>query len=231
MLSLLEQILKQAMERVSSQVMNYAPGLLAALFILIVTVILAKSVRWLLLKLIKGISIDRFLSKVGLHTDVDAWKTPRLAAQCAYGLILVLGALSALNSFNSELTSHLIETAVLLFPRILIAAAIIVITAWLGRYFSRSTLIWAVNENLPAPRKLATAVRIFFIFCGAVIAADHLDFARTVFIAAFVLILGGIVLSASIALGINGKEALRRCFKKEEEDPSDAEDKSLWKHL
>jgi hypothetical protein len=201
------------------------------LFILIVTIILAKSVRWLLLKLIKGISIDRFLSKVGLHTDVDTWKTPQLAAQFAYGLILALGSLSALNSFNSELTSRLIETTVLLFPRLLIAAAIIVISAWLGRYFSRSTLIWAVNENLPAPRKLATVVRILFIFCGVVIAADHLNFARTVFIAAFVLLLGGAVLSAAIALGINGKEALRRCLKKEEEESSDAEDKSLWKHL
>jgi hypothetical protein len=231
MLGLLEQILKQAMERVSSQLLNYAPGVLAAIFILVISIIVAKGVRWLLLKIIKGIAIDRFLSKVGLHTDVDTWKTPQVAAQFAYVLILALGALSALDSFNSELTSRLIETTVMLCPKLLIAAAIIVISAWVGRYFSRSTLIWAVNENLPAPRKLATVVRIFFIFCGVVVAADHLDFARTVFITAFVLILGGAVLSAAIALGINGKEALHHCIQREEEGSSDSEGKSLWKHL
>lgn len=231
MLSLLEQILKQAIERVSSQVLDYAPGLLAALFILIVTIIFAKSVRWILLKLIKGISLDRFLSKIGLHTNADTWKTPQLAAQFAYVLILVMGVLSALNSFNSELTSRLTETAVLLFPKLLIAAAIIVTSAWLGRYLSRSTLIWAVNENLPAPRKLAAAVRIFFIFCGVVAAADHLDFARMVFITAFVLILGGVVLSVAIALGLNGKEILRHYMKDDKENSREIEDQSLWKHL
>jgi hypothetical protein len=124
MLGLLEQILKQAMERVSSQLLNYAPGVLAAIFILVISIIVAKGVRWLLLKIIKGIAIDRFLSKVGLHTDVDTWKTPQVAAQFAYVLILALGALSALDSFNSELTSRLIETTVMLCPKLLIAAAI-----------------------------------------------------------------------------------------------------------
>jgi hypothetical protein len=231
MLGLLEQILKQAVERISSQILQYAPGLLAALFILAIALIVAKSVRWILLKMIKGISIDRFLQKMGFSARTEKWKAPQLAAQITYVLILVLGVIAALNSFNSQLTTHIIETAVFLFPKLLVAAAIIFVSAWLGRYFGRSTLVWAVNESMPAPRKLAAAVRAFFVFCGVVAAADHLNFARTVFIAAFILILGGIVLSAALALGLNGKETLHHYLKAEKDAAGDEEERPLWKHL
>jgi len=231
MLSLLEQILRQAVDRVSSQILDYVPGLLAALFILAVTLIIAKTVRWLLLKMIKGISMDQFLRKIGMNAKTEKWKAPQLAAQITYGLILAIGILAALNSFNSQMTTRIIETVVFLFPKLLIAAAIIVISAWLGRYFGRSTLIWAVNENMPAPRKLAALVRAFFVFCGVVAAADHLDFARSVFIAAFILILGGIVLAAAIALGLNGKEVFHRYLSDDNRASEDSEERSLWNHL
>jgi hypothetical protein len=231
MLSLLKEILGQAVERISSQILEYTPGLLAALFILAVAVIIAKSIRWMLLKMIKGIAIDRFLRKMGLSARTEKWKAPQLAAQLTYGLILALGVLAALNSFNSQLTTRIIETAIFLFPKLLVAAAIVVISAWLGRYFGRSTLVWAVNENLPAPRKLAATVRAFFVFSGVVAAADHLDFARSVFIAAFVLILGGVVLAAALALGLNGKEALRRYMDEGKRTSTESEERPLWRHL
>ncbi len=231
MLGLLEQIVRQAVDRISSQILEYVPGLLAALFILAVTLIVAKTVRWLLLKMIKGISVDQFFRKLGLAAKTERWKAPQLAAQITYGLILAIGILAALNSFNSQMTTRIIETVVFLFPKLLIAAAIIVISAWLGRYLGRSTLVWAVNENMPAPRKLAAIVRAFFIFSGVVAAADHLDFARTVFIAAFILILGGFVLAAALALGLNGKEALHRYMNEEKATSEDGEERPLWRHL
>jgi hypothetical protein len=231
MLGLLQQILKQAVDRISSQILANAPGLLAALFVLAVTLIIAKTIRWLLLKMIKGIAIDRFLRKIGFTATTDKWKAPQLAAQVTYGLILAIGALAALNSFNSELTTRAIETVVFLFPKLLIAAAIIFFSAWLGRYFGRSTLVWAVNENMPAPRKLAAIVRAFFVFSGVVAAADHLEFARSVFMAAFVLILGGVVLAAALALGLNGKDALSRYLNDEKEISREDEERPLWRHL
>jgi hypothetical protein len=231
MLSLLEQILSQTADRISSQVLDYVPGQLAALFILAVALIVAKSVRWMLLKMIKGISIDRFLRKMGLSAGTEKWKAPQLAAQLTYLLILAIGVLAALNSFDSQLTTRIIETAVFLFPKLLVAAAIIFTSAWLGRYFGRSTLVWAVNENLPSPRKLAAVVRAFFVFSGVVAAADHLGFARGVFIAAFVLILGGVVLAVALALGLNGKEVLRRYLDDEKQTSTESEERPLWRHL
>ncbi len=231
MLSLLEQIMRQTLDKIASQILVYAPGLLAALFVLAVAFILAKSVRWIILRIFKGITLDRFLRKTGLATNLEKIKTPRLAAQTAFWLILGSGFLVALSSFDSTLTTRIIETAVFLFPKVLVAAAIIVVSAWLGRYFGRSILVWAVNENLPEPRKLAAAVRVLFLFGGVVAAADHLDFARSVFLSAFILVLGGVVLAAGLALGLNGREILRRYLHSDKPSPGEEEDRPIWKHL
>jgi flagellar biosynthesis protein FliQ len=235
MLDLLEQILKQAVERVSSQVLTYAPGLLAALFILAVTLLIARLVRWVLVKIIKGFAADRFLRRSGISSMIDQTgrlQTSQVVAKTAYWIVLVAGMLVALNSFNSSLSTRLTETVVFLFPKLLAAAAIIVVAAWIGRYFGRTTLVWAVNESLPWPRKLAVCVRAIFTFAGVVAAADHLDFARSVFLAAFIMVVGGMVLAGSLALGLSGREAIRRYLEERKGTPRETiDDRPLWTHL
>jgi hypothetical protein len=231
MLDLLEQIMKQTIDRITSQVLAYAPGLLAALFILIIAFAVARCFQWIILKIFKGDAIDRFLKRMGLAANTQRLKTPNLAAKIVFWLIMGAGFLVALSSFDSELTTRMIETAVFLFPKLLIAAAIIVISTWVGRYLGRSILIWAVNENIPGPRKLAAAVRVLFTSGGVVAAADHLDFARSVFLAAFIIILGGIVLSASLAFGLGGREYIRQRLQQEKSTSGENEKRPIWKHL
>jgi flagellar biosynthesis protein FliQ len=235
MFSLLEQILRQAVERVSSQILTYAPGLLAAIFILVVTLFIAKFVRWFIIRIFKGIAVDRFLRRSGISSMIDQagrLQTSQVVANTSYWMILVAGMLVALNSFNSELSSRLTETLVFLFPKLVAAAAIIVIGAWIGKYLGRTTLIWAVNEGVPWPRKLAAFVRALFTFGGVVVAADHLGFARDVFLAAFILVVGGIVLAASLALGLSGRESVRHYLHdRKETSEADGDDRPLWRHL
>jgi hypothetical protein len=234
MFGLLEQILRQAVERVSSQILTYAPGLLAAIFILAVTLLIARLVRWLIIRIFKGIAVDRFLRHSGISSMIDQagrLQTSQVVAKTAYWLILVAGILVALNSFNSDLSSRVTETIVFLLPKLLAAAAIIIVGAWIGRYLGRTTLVWAVNEGVPWPRKLAAFVRALFTFGGVVAAADHLDFARSVFLSAFILVVGGIVLAGSLALGLSGRESVRHYLnERKETSEENADDRPLWRH-
>ena len=94
-----------------------------------------------------------------------------------------------------------------------------------------STLVWAVNEEIPCPRRIAGAVRIVIMFVALVAAADYLDFARGVFLAAFIILLGGSTLAASLAIGLGGRDAAKRYLelRKAREEESGA--RSLWTHL
>jgi hypothetical protein len=113
------------------------------------------------------------------------------------------------------------------------AGAIILVGIWLGQYLGRSTVVWAVNEGLPQPRRLAAAVRVVIMFVAVVVAAYQLDFARSVFLAAFILLLGGAVLAASLAAGIGAGDRFRRYLsdRQERQEPSMERERSLWSHL
>ena len=233
MLATLQRIIEGALERLATTTITYLPPLLAAVTIFVGALVVAVLVRWTLTRLIKAAAIDRFLLQSGLSTMFSrsgSLRATPLLAGAAFWMILLVGVITALSAFNSLLTSRMIENMVFLLPKLVTAAAILLTGAWLGRYLGRGILVWACNEGFPHARSMAAAVRILVVFVSVVVAADHLDFARSVFLAAFVLLVGGAVLASSIAVGMGARTLLEKRLgtagRAEELD-----EKSLWSHL
>jgi hypothetical protein len=65
---------------------------------------------------------------------------------------------------------------------------------------------------------------------AVVIAADMLDFARSVFLAAFIIGVGGTTLAASLAFGLGGRDAAGRLLLPRERE-RDTEESGVWHHL
>jgi len=233
MIRTLQDVLDRVLDTISFHLTTYVPPLVVALIVLALFWLVAKAVRWTMTKAIKGAGIDRFLSDSGLRSMFDSagrlHGTP-LIAGAAYWLILVGGVLAALNVFGTDLTSRMVEATVFLFPKAVTAGLILLVGAWLAQYLGRSVLVWASNEELPAPRRLAAATRIVTMFVAVVVASDVLDFAPRVFFAAFVILVGGAVLAGSLAMGLGGRDAVRGYLGERKAKESE-EEKSLWSHL
>ncbi len=230
----MKKVLEGVLERLQFQVTTYLPPLVVAAIILLGAYVIASAARWTLRRIIKGVAVDRFLRRTGLAFMIDSRGRVRataLAAETAYWGILLVGALTGLSAFHTDLTSRMTQTFVLLLPKLAIAAAILLAGFWLGHYFGRSTLVWCVNEEIPHPRRFASAVRIVLMSVAVVVAADYLDFARSVFLAAFIILLGGATLAASLSLGLGGREAARRYLEQRRAREDDPNAKSLWSHL
>ncbi len=233
MIGTLREILEQSWQRLAGTATAYVPPLVAAIVIVLAAWLIAAAVRAVFLRLTKTAWLDRFVVESGLSSlfgRTRPLETAPLVAAVIYWLILLVGLLTGLNAFNTALTNRIVEAVVFLLPKLFAAGLILLAGVWLGQYLSRSALIWAVNEGLPHPRRLAAAVRVLVIFVSVVVAADHLNFARTVFLAAFVLVVGGLVLAGSIALGLSAHGALRRHFGEPSRSGAE-EEKSLWNHL
>jgi hypothetical protein len=52
-----------------------------------------------------------------------------------------------------------------------------------------------------------------------------------VFLAALILVLGGIVLAASLSFGLSGHDLLKRHLQEKAEKPEEKDAMSYWKHL
>ena len=233
MIETLKNILGGTAERLHHLVTAYLPPLLAALALILGAYITAIVARWLIYRAFKGMAIDKFLRQSGVALLVDPsghLRATRLVAAAAYWCILLSGILLGLNVFGTNLTTQIADGFVFLFPKLVEAALILLGGTWLGQYLGRSMLVWAVNENLPSPRWLATVVRILIIFIAVVVAADQLNFARSVFLAAFIIFVGGLVLAVSLAAGL-GRRGLPWFFEKHHGETAESAERSLWSHL
>ncbi len=234
MIHLFESVIRETVQRISNQFSTYVPGLLTGILIILIAYIFARVARWLISRIFKGIAFDRFLRQSGLLSMINQSgrvHTVAIVANVAFWLILLGGVVTGVSAFDTQITSQIAETVIFLSPKLLVAAAILVAGFWLGRYLSRHILVWAVNEGIPNGRRLAQLVRVLVVFVAVAAAADHLNFARNVFLAAFILVVGGIVLSASLALGLYGKEVLHRCLQEKPEKTQEKDEMSIWRHI
>lgn len=212
MVELFNKVLDGAWAQLQYQVTHYVPSLLIAFLFLAVSFTLARSLRWLLNRIFKGRSFDKFLRQSGVAFLIDSkgrFRATMLVSEGVYWAVLTGGVLMSLSVFNTALTTRMIEGFLAFLPKLVVGAIILIAGRWLSVQLGRSTVVWAVGENIPAPRRLGAAVRLTVLFVAVVVVADHLDFARTVFLAAFIILVGGAVLSASLALGLGASAKVR----------------------
>ncbi len=234
MLNTLRQIIEGTVDRLYYYVTNFAPPLLAALFVIVLSWAAALAVRWLIYRIFKGTAIDKFLRQSGVAFMLDRsgrLRATRIGAETAYWALLLGGVMLGLSIFDTNLTSQVINKVVFLLPKLVTAGLILLAGAWLSLYLSRSLLVWAVNEDLPSPRRLAAMLRVVIMFVAVVVAADQLDFAKAVFLAAFIILVGGAVLTASLAIGIGASSSARIFIERKRQQSSGTHERSLWSHL
>ncbi len=232
MIETVRQVLEAVLANLHDQVTTFWPPALAALIILLGAYVMAIVVRFVLRRIFKGIAADRLLRRCGLIFLISRsgkLRATRMVSETAYWLILAAGFLSGLSVFNTSLTSRMTQEFILLLPKLVMAGMILLAGIWLGYYVSRGALIEAVNAGIPHARKIADAVRIVIIFAAAVAAAEYLNFARSVFLAAFIIVLGGAVLAASLAFGLGFRDAAKHLIEDGRGDRPGP--RSLWSHL
>jgi hypothetical protein len=231
----LTTILKGVWDRLQGEAMMYLPPLIAAAIVFLGALIVAVVARRILYRISRGVSIDRFLRRSGVAHLIDPagqLRSTNIVAEASYWSVLIVGVLAALSVFGTDLTSQLIQSFTSLIPRLVIAGAIVLGGAWLGQYLSRCVLVWTFSEGLPHPRRAAVAVRVVVQFVAIVVAADHLNFARSVFLTAFIILAGGLALTVSLAVGIGASGRIREYFvATRAEEPAPERERSIWTHL
>lgn len=234
MIETIRKILEGTVDRLSYHITTYLPSILAALAFVGGAYLTAVVLRGLLYRAFKGLAIDRFLRRSGIVFIIapsGRLRATRLVAEAVYWCILLAGLLTGLSVFGTDITNEIVQSFVFVLPKLAIAVLILLGGAWLSRYLGRSALVWAVNENVPFPGRLARGVRVIIMFVAIVVAANQLDFAKNVFLAAFVLVVGGAVLASALALGMGASNEIREFLRSKRESSKETNEHSVLSHL
>ncbi|MGE5246142.1 MAG: mechanosensitive ion channel family protein [Betaproteobacteria bacterium] len=216
-------ILRQAMRQIADNVANFLPGVLVALFLVLVTFVVATLVRVIIVRALRGLERRGRADPFGFAA-LAGWppsaNPPVTAGRIAYWTIVVLGLLASLTALNATIPSRLALSVFGYVPHLLAALVILIVGAITARFLARSVLIGAVNMHLRSARLLSLTVKWLVLLVAVAMALEHLGIGRTVLLLAFGIIFGGIVFAAALAVGLGARDAVARALERQLQEPA-----------
>jgi hypothetical protein len=206
------------------QIGAFLPRLLLAILVLVVGWLVAKLVRFAIVRALHAINfnvvtekagIDRFLSQGGAEVD-----TIRVLGGLFYWLVILAALMIAFNSLDLAYVTDLLGRVVLFVPRVMVAVVILVFGAYFARFIG--TAVTTYLRNLGAREaSLMGRLALYAIMTFAImIALDQLglgDIIRETFL----VLVGAVALALALAFGLGGQrraaDLLERWSRQDEE--------------
>ncbi len=217
------------------RVLEFLPNVILMIVLLVAGAVIARVLRALVHRFLKLTGFDTFCQRSGLGemlTRGGVKQTPsQLAGRIVYYLVALITFFLALYALNLPATNELIIDFFGYLPNLLVALGIVVASYLLARFLRRSVLIAAVNAHMRQAGALARAVQGAVLILGFAVALEHLSIGRTIVLAAFSIIFGGVVLALALAFGLAGKDLAQEFLDRNIKGSSEDEQPDEFKHL
>lgn len=223
--------LTQTMQEIARGFAHFLPRLLVMLVIVIVGFALAYALKAIVRSVLRLARFERLSEHAGAADMLKKLTLPsstellsRFIFWVAWlGFILV--GISVLDIVGIQ--EHIAGFFEFL-PRLFAALFLFFFGLLAASFFSRATLLAAVNADLPSPRLISSAVRTLIVILVASMTFEVLGLAQRTVLVAFAIVFGSLMLGLSLAFGLGGKELaqrfLERRFVHEDNQQRDRED-------
>jgi len=192
------------------QMGEFLPKLALAVVILIAGWMIAKIVRFAVVRGLKAVNfnvltdragMDGFLKRGGLKAD-----TSGLLAQILYWLVVLATLMVAFNTLGLAYVTDLIGRIVLFIPKVIVAVLILAFGAYFARFLSTSVMAYCKNVGIQDADLLGKVTMYAVMIFVAVIALDQMNIGGDILRLTFLVLLSGVVLALAIAFGLGGQK-------------------------
>ena len=187
----------------------FLPRILLAILILIIGWLLARVVRFAIVKTLRAVNFDVVTQKAGIDhflqqggSDID---TIRVLGGLFYWLVILAALMIAFNTLDLAYVTDLIGRIVLFVPRVMVAVVILVFGSYFARFVATALTTYlrnlGVGEAGLIGRLTLYAIMVFVVM----IALDQLglgDIIRETFL----IIVGAIALGLALVFGLGGQQ-------------------------
>jgi len=207
-----------ALDAFFESVVRFLPGLLAALLILVLGALVGWAVKAVARRLLAVARFDRFCDSAGFSsilTRADVRATPSaLLAALLFWLVIASFLMAAASALRVDVINQLIAAFFLYLPRLISALGILLVGFLLGNFVSRAALLAAVNANAPSPRAIGLVVKFLIAILSFAMALEQLEIARSIVVAAFIILFGAVMLALALAFGLGGRDVARHTLER-----------------
>lgn len=190
------------------QVGAFLPRVVLAIAILVAGWLVAKAVRFALVKTLRAVNFNVITDKAGIDAflrqgggDID---TIRVLGALAYWLVILAAVMIAFNSLDLAYVTDLVGRVVLFVPRVMVAVVILVFGAYFARFVSGALTAYLktieASEAALLGRLSLYAIMAFVIL----IALDQLGLGE-ILRQTFLIVVAALALGLAIAFGLGGQ--------------------------
>ena len=205
--------LTQAAHELARGFAHFLPRLIVMLILAFVGWVIAYIAKAILRSILNFIKFDKLSENTGASQLLNKASLPSATEMLSrfvfwvawLGFILLGVSVLGILGLQEQIARFFI-----FLPRLFVAMFLMFFGLLAASFFSRATLLAAVNANVPSPRVLSLAVRSIIIVFVLSIVFEELGLAEQTMLVAFGIAFGALMLGLAIAFGIGGRDLARR---------------------
>jgi len=191
------------------QLGEFLPRILVAILILVAGWLVAKAVKFAIIKALRAINfnvltekagIDGFLQEGGGQID-----TTGIIGLLFYWLTVLAALMIASNTVALTAVTELIGRVVLFVPKVIVAIVIIAFGAYFARFIGMAVTTYCRNLEMPDADVLGRMAMYAILIFVVMIAIDHLGLGDIIRVS-FLILLGAIAFALALAFGLGGQK-------------------------
>lgn len=191
------------------QIGAYLPRLGVALLIVLAGWLIAKAVRFAVVRALRAVNfgvltrragIDGFLEQGGIEAD-----TAELLAWIGYWIVIVLALVIAFNGLGLGTITELLGRVLAFLPRVALAIVVLAIGLYFARFVATTLSVYFHNAQIQDADLLGRLAQYAIVVFVVLIGLDVLDVGGGIVRLTFLILLGGVVLAFALAFGLGGQ--------------------------
>ncbi len=194
---------------VLSQIGAFLPRLALALAVLVAGWLLAKVIRFAVVKAMRAVNfnvltehagIDGFLRQGGIESD-----TTDIFGTLIYWLVIFATLVIAFNGLGLTYITDLFGQVVLFVPKVIVALLILAFGAYFARFIYNTVVAYCSNVGVQDAELLGKLSQYAIVVFVVLIALDQMNVGGDIIRQSFLIILAGVVFALALAFGIGGQ--------------------------
>lgn len=203
-LSMLVEPIRETLHQIAA----FLPRLLLAIFVLVIGWLVARAVRFAIVKALRALNfnvvtekagIDHFLQQGG--ADID---TIRVLGGLFYWLVILAALMIAFNSLDLAYVTDLIGRIVLFVPRVMVSVVILVFGAYFARFVGAALASYLRNVGITEAGLMGRLALYAIMAFVIMIALDQIGLGDVIR-QTFLIIVAAVALGLALAFGLGGQ--------------------------
>ena len=189
---------------------EFLPRVLLAIVIVVVGWMVAKMVRFAIVKGLRAVNfnvlteragMDNFLRDGGIRAD-----TTEILGLLFYWLTILASLVIAFNLLGLEYITDLLSRVLWFLPKVMVALLILAFGAYFARFIGNAVQAYGRNVKLQDADVLGRIAQYAIVAFVVLIALDQVDVGGEIVQQTFLIVLAGVVLALALAFGLGGKD-------------------------